>query len=349
MYQYQPNFSPIQVPTRTADGKSFHDVKELFKEPFPPEDHKHFKVGQDKDLGCDAYYVYVPWQIIRNRIDEIVGVECWCLQVVGYFADETGSPVIQGRLNILGVVLEGVGFGKSRGNWQGSKTEIAYADLFKNCAEQFGFCRYLDDQAFTIGYLLQSKDSITKAMANQLMPYFQKKEAQRRRELGLDASGNMLAAEKARSAAKKSQPIPSKPKTPPKQEPNPAETKPVEKLPEQQEPQGQEDYSGLLPWLRHQLLKHGYKVPQERIEDFCNRVSSTKGVVVTSFEELAPNQQKTLLVKICQAFLQEKGLTDDKTLSEACGAIAEATTYADTVSKIMNFAASIRVPVGNPS
>lgn len=314
MYHYNTNSSAIATALKTRENKTFKEIEHLFEEPFLAEDHRHFKVGYDKNLGVSAYYIYVPWQKIRDRIDAIVGKEGWNLQVTGFFQDDTGIPVFCGRMTILGVVKEGLGFGKSKEGWQGSKSEIAYADLLKNCAEQFGFCRYLDDQGFTIEHLFKSRDQLTRAMAQQLLPYYQKKQQEQRKELGLPAEGNMLAAEKERrqqkSVASRSTEVRSRPAGEVEAAPRltlispPRQTESA-KTSSNNEP----DFSGMLAWLRQGLLKcASYRIDQDRIDIFCRAAGCP------DFESLPLKSKQVLTGKILLAFLQETNRSDQTQL-----------------------------------
>ena len=297
MYHYNTNSPAIATNIKTRDGKTFQDVEHLFDEPFPAEDHKHFKVGYDKNLNVNAYYIYVPWQKVRDRLNAIVGKECWNLQVVGYFQDEAGTPIFCGRMTILGVTKEGLGFGKAKENWQGSKSEIAYADLFKNCAEQFGFCAYLDDQGFTIEHLFKSRDQLTRAMAQQLLPFYQKKQQQIREELGLPTNGNMLASEKERRQQK------SKPRNidePAKPTRSQAVTETPTVVQTEEIKPNDPDFVGMMAWLQQALIKTAsYKVDPSRINKFCQAAGHDR------FESLPLKSKQALIGKLLQAFLSE--------------------------------------------
>lgn len=125
------------------------------KAPFPAADHK------ERKLPGGGRWFFVPWQTIRERLDEAApGWSCTYSDPLKLLDGET---VIRCRLTIEGITREGVGVayaaefndsGKRKGI--GSPVESAIADAFKNAAEQFGVAAYLDDQAKTVA-IMQSK------------------------------------------------------------------------------------------------------------------------------------------------------------------------------------------------
>jgi hypothetical protein len=140
------------------------EISHQLKDWFPASDHKKRKVPGGKE------WWYVPWQLIRQRLDRVCPDE-WTV--------EYGQPYYLGdlchiscRLTICGIAREGVGSAKlelisNEGNdmARGNPIERAVADAFKNAAEQFGIAGYLDEQtddktkkAF-IKYMLQAGDA----------------------------------------------------------------------------------------------------------------------------------------------------------------------------------------------
>lgn len=112
---------------------------------FPPSAHK------ERDLKGGGQWWYVPWQIIRDRLDEVCP---------GEWAVSYGNPSYLGdychiscTLSICGVCREGVGSAEiqllsssGKNMARGNPIERATADAFKNAAEQFGLAAYLDEQ-----------------------------------------------------------------------------------------------------------------------------------------------------------------------------------------------------------
>lgn len=164
----QPQATIYEVPQKTQDGRTFEDIYQDLIAPFPPEAHKERVLGKNRN-GKQTYWVYLPWQTIRQRLIEVVGIRNFIFETVGYWLDESGNPVVQVRLNILGVVKEGIGYTTSHESFKGNKSQTTYADAYKNAAEEFGIGAYLDDQPYVIRYLWQNAtDEQTKQIAQKL-------------------------------------------------------------------------------------------------------------------------------------------------------------------------------------
>lgn len=158
-----------RIPSKLPDGRTLRDVLSELQAKFKPSEHSEYFTGKNRQ-GKETFYCYVKWQFIRKRLDDVVGVDGWIVEKTGLFFDEAGNPCVIGRMNILGVVKEAIGIGKAHEKWQGTKIENAIADLLKNCAEEFGIGRYLDDQRATIQYLWENSkgDEYIRSMARKL-------------------------------------------------------------------------------------------------------------------------------------------------------------------------------------
>lgn len=167
--QFQAHSTQYEVPTRTPDGRTFYEVLPELQAKFKPSEHSEYPTGKNRE-GQSTFYCYIKWQFVRKRLDDVCGVGGWLMERTGMFIDESGNPCIIGRMNILGVVKESMGVGKAHEKWQGTKVENAIADLLKNCAEEFGIGRYLDDQRATIQHLWDNAgtDEYIKSMARKL-------------------------------------------------------------------------------------------------------------------------------------------------------------------------------------
>lgn len=167
--QFQVYSTGYEVPSRTPDGRTFYEVLPELQEKFQASEHNEYKTGTDKQ-GRESFYCYIKWQFIRRRLDDVCGVGGWLIERTGMFIDEAGNPCIIGRMNILGVVKESMGVGKSHQSWKGTKIENAIADLLKNCAEEFGIGRYLDDQRATIQHIWDNAgtDEYLRSMCRKL-------------------------------------------------------------------------------------------------------------------------------------------------------------------------------------
>jgi hypothetical protein len=135
-------------------------IKEIItelKQPFAAADH-HIR-----DLPGGKQWVYIKWQTIRARLNEVC--PDWQMNYsdpnyLGEFCH------VRCRLTIAGVTREALGNAKiaeisKSGNdmGRGSPIERAIADAFKNAAEAFGVGAYLDDQQFVIRHLKNQGDN----------------------------------------------------------------------------------------------------------------------------------------------------------------------------------------------
>jgi hypothetical protein len=113
---------------------------------FLPEEHK------ERDLPGGGRWFFVPHQIITQRLNAVCPGE-WSSQ----YSDPitTGDyTVIRCELTICGVTRTGIGDDKTfpevndRGKAKiiGTPPVRAFRNAFKDAAEQFGLCAYLDEQ-----------------------------------------------------------------------------------------------------------------------------------------------------------------------------------------------------------
>jgi hypothetical protein len=159
-----------RIPSKNPDGKTYREIIPDLEDFFEPKQHSEFKTGYDNKTQRDTFYCYVKWQHIRKRLDDVAGRDGWIVERTGMFVDEAGMPVLIGRMNILGVVKEAMGFGKAHEKWKGTRIENAEADLMKNLAEAHGVGRYLDNQQQVIRHLWDNADGdeYIKSMARKL-------------------------------------------------------------------------------------------------------------------------------------------------------------------------------------
>lgn len=106
---------------------------------FPPEAHR------ERELPGGGKWFFIPWQLIRKRLDEV------CPDWTVTFSDPVVVAdyiVVRCQLTLGGVTREGAGNDKAYPDKKtyGTPIERAIADAFKNAAEQFGVGAYLDDQ-----------------------------------------------------------------------------------------------------------------------------------------------------------------------------------------------------------
>ena len=122
------------------------DIQSALEEKFLPSEHK------DRALPGGGRWFYVPHQAITDRLNSVCP---------GHWSTKVGSITVAGdftvvflELTICGVTRTGVGDNKTlpEMNDRGKSKEIgtpavrAFRNAFKDAAEQFGICSYLDDQ-----------------------------------------------------------------------------------------------------------------------------------------------------------------------------------------------------------
>lgn len=123
---------------------NIQDIIGQLKAWFPPEAHK------ERDLPGGGKWMYIPWQAIRDRLDEVCPdwqVSYSAPQYLGDYCTITCTITIegiskQGIGNAEIVLLSSSGKNMARG----TPIERATADAFKAAAEAWGCCRYLDEQ-----------------------------------------------------------------------------------------------------------------------------------------------------------------------------------------------------------
>jgi hypothetical protein len=128
------------------DLERFKEIQPQLKAWFPPEAH----VERELPGGSSTWY-FVPWQLIRERLDEVAPDWQMDYNDPVYLED---MCVIQCSITICGITRKAPGnapikliSGKGKDMARGTPVERAVADAFKNAAEAFGICRYLDEQA----------------------------------------------------------------------------------------------------------------------------------------------------------------------------------------------------------
>ena len=134
------------------------------KAPFLPAQHK------DCVLPDGGKWLFIPWQLIRNRVEE--ACPSWSVSysdpvVVGDLV------VIRCTLTIEGVSREGVGSDKDYR--EGKTIERATADAFKNAAEQFGVGTYLNHPDNVIRIMQQGGDGRANAYTDRRQEFLNRK------------------------------------------------------------------------------------------------------------------------------------------------------------------------------
>lgn len=127
----------------------FREIVAKLKEPFPS--HAHV----ERPLPGGGRWLYIKWQDIRERLDEVYPEWSCTWGEISYVGD---FCVTTCTITIAGVSRQAPGNAPVTTKSIGTPIERAVADAFKNSAEAFGVGRYLDDQKFTANYLSQKGD-----------------------------------------------------------------------------------------------------------------------------------------------------------------------------------------------
>lgn len=123
------------------------EIKQILtelKKPFPADSHK------ERKLPGGGRWFFLPWQVIRDRLDEVCPEWQVSYSEPGYLGDFCH---ISCTITIAGVSRGAPGNTPINEKGWGTPIERAIADSFKNAAEAWGIGRYLDDQEFVVRYL----------------------------------------------------------------------------------------------------------------------------------------------------------------------------------------------------
>lgn len=112
---------------------------------FPAEAHR------ERDLPGGGTWWYVPWQLIRDRLNQVCPDDWQVAYDDPKFLDK--YCYVTCTLTICGVTRQAIGSApiellssKGKDMARGNAIERAVADAFKNSCEQFGIAAYLDEQ-----------------------------------------------------------------------------------------------------------------------------------------------------------------------------------------------------------
>jgi Rad52/22 family double-strand break repair protein len=173
------------------------DIREIIaelKKPFPASAHKERKLP-----GGDRWF-YIPWQLIRERLDEVYPEwEVFYSDPV-YLGDVTNEKThlcsVRCGIKLGDFTRWGIGNAPlvllSRdGNdmTRGTPIERATADAFKNAAETWGIAAYIDDQIEVSRILQRSGDGRAALYTQKNVNQFNKKSGEISREQWLAKQG----------------------------------------------------------------------------------------------------------------------------------------------------------------
>jgi len=128
------------------------------KAPFLPAVH------EIRELPGKGNWIFVPWQNVRERLDEVYPewtVDYSEIKIIDQLAFcKCGLTIANIRKEAYGDVPVAVLSSTGKDISRGSFGDRVVAEAFKNAAEHWGVCRYLDDQKFVISYLLDHIDDL---------------------------------------------------------------------------------------------------------------------------------------------------------------------------------------------
>jgi len=142
-------------------------IQAELKKVFPANRH------EVRDLpGGQRKWVYLKWQTIRERLDEVCPDWIIDYSEIQYLANDA---ICRCGITILGVRKEAIAsvpisILSSKGNemTRGSAADRLAAEAIKNSGEAWGVGRYLDDQEFTIRYLWEHKGELDEQMQGEV-------------------------------------------------------------------------------------------------------------------------------------------------------------------------------------
>lgn len=128
------------------------------KAPFPPAVH------EIRELPGKGNWIFVPWQNIRERLDEVYPawvVDYSEIKIIEQQAFcKCGITIADIRKEAYGDVPVAILSSSGKDISRGSFGDRVVAEAFKNASEHWGVARYLDDQKFVISYLLDHADQL---------------------------------------------------------------------------------------------------------------------------------------------------------------------------------------------
>lgn len=142
-------------------------IQSELKKPFAASVHEF------RDLpGGGRKWVFLKWQTIRERLDEVAPEWTIDYSEVQYLNNDA---ICRAGISILGVRKEAIAsvpisilssHGKEM--TRGSAADRLAAEALKNAAEVWGVGRYLDDQEFTIRYLHEHRTELDEQSQGEL-------------------------------------------------------------------------------------------------------------------------------------------------------------------------------------
>lgn len=147
--------------------QELRQIQSELGKPFPANQH------EVRDLpGSSRKWVYLRWQTIRERLDEVCPDWVVDYSEIQYLGNDA---ICRCGITILGIRKEAlasvpISVLSSKGNemTRGSAADRLAAEALKNAAETWGIGRYLDDQEFTIRYLWERMSELDEHMQGEV-------------------------------------------------------------------------------------------------------------------------------------------------------------------------------------
>jgi hypothetical protein len=127
-------------------------IQAELKKPFPANLHEFREIP-----GGGKKWVFLKWQTIRERLDEVVPEWISDYSEIQYLGNDAvcrcGITILGVRKEAIASVPISITSSSGKEMSRGSAADRLAAEALKNGAETWGVGRYLDDQVFTIRYL----------------------------------------------------------------------------------------------------------------------------------------------------------------------------------------------------
>jgi hypothetical protein len=136
------------------------------KKPFPANLHEF------RELPGGKKWVFLRWQTIRDRLDEVAPEWISDYSEVQYLNNDAicrcGITILGIRKEAIASVPISITSSSGKEMSRGSAADRLAAEALKNTSETWGIGRYLDDQVFTIRYLWERMHELDDAACGEV-------------------------------------------------------------------------------------------------------------------------------------------------------------------------------------
>jgi hypothetical protein len=155
----------------TAITKELRDelrrIQSDLRKPFPANLHEFRELP-----GGGKKWVFLKWQTIRERLDEVVPEWISDYSEIQYLGNDAicrcGITILGVRKEAIASVPVSITSSSGKEMSRGSAADRLAAEAIKNASEAWGVGRYLDDQAFTIRYLWERMSELDDAARGEV-------------------------------------------------------------------------------------------------------------------------------------------------------------------------------------